>query len=521
MAVKKPLGINDFYRRHHRRSLAVVIIFQFVSAAVLAGALIVGNVLMHQQPIFWMLIGLTLIVGLAVNIIALGVIIEPVKAITAALSYVAGEKSAPRPPNPNTTAYVHDGTKSMLDLIYGLTLKQDGGEATGSETQEHTSDPASKGKHTLESALTHSASSVVILSPDNQIIYSSPTAPVRTNPKGKKSLDLMFDSGDVSFDYWLEDCRKDKVESEKIWTRVHTNPDSAEEPRIFDIAASYSRDSETEVTLVFQDRTDQYEPDEKDLDFIAFAAHELRGPITVIKGYLDVFDDELGESLTEEQQTLLGRLVVSSNRLSTYINNILNVSRYDKKHYRVDLTEQRLFDIYDAISHDMEMRASTLGRILAVDLPHDLPTVAADANSITEVFANLVDNAIKYSNEGGIIKVSAELAGDFVEIEVTDNGIGMPDSVVHNLFHKFYRSHRSREQVAGSGIGLYISKAIVESHGGTISVRSSENKGSTFTFSLPLYSTVAEKLKSSDNGNNEKVIKTKSNWISNHNMYRG
>jgi signal transduction histidine kinase len=132
-----------------------------------------------------------------------------------------------------------------------------------------------------------------------------------------------------------------------------------------------------------------------------------------------------------------------------------------------------------------------------------------------------VDNAIKYSNEGGIIKVSAKVAGDSIEVAVTDNGIGMPDGVVHNLFHKFYRSHRSREQVAGSGIGLYISKAIVESHGGTISVRSSENKGSTFTFSLPLYSTVEQKLKESDNGNNEKVIKTKSHWITNHNMYRG
>ena len=520
MAVKKPLQINDFYRRHHRRSLAIVIIFQFVSVAVLAGALIVGKVLMHEQPVFWVLIGLTFVVSLAVNIIALGVIIEPVKTISAALSYVAGEKSAPHPPNPNTTAYVHDGTKSMLDLIYGLTLKQDGGEPL-EETADHSSSAAISPGRTLESALSHSASSVIVLSPVDEIVYASPHAPVRADPKGKKSLDLMFDSGDVSFDYWLEDCRKDKVESEKLWTRVHTNPDSADEPRIFDVAASFARDNDTEVTLVLQDRTDQYEPDEKDLDFIAFAAHELRGPITVIRGYLDVFDDELGETLTAEQQTLLGRLIVSSNRLSTYVNNILNVSRYDKRHYRVELTEKRLFDIYETIAHDMEMRASTLGRILAVDLPHDLPTVAADANSITEVFANLVDNAIKYSNEGGLIKVSAKLAGDFIEIEVTDNGIGMPDGVVHNLFHKFYRSHRSREQVAGSGIGLYISKAIVESHGGNISVRSSENKGSTFTFSLPLYSTVEEKLKASDNGNNEGVIKTKTNWISNHNMYRG
>lgn len=518
MAVKpKTPQIKDFYTRHHRISLAIVVIFQFVSLGVLAGALIVAGVLMHEQPIFWLLLTLTLIVNLAVNIIALGVIIEPVKAITSALSYVAGEHSGTKPPNPNAKRYDHDGTKTMLDLIYKLTYEHD----NHGDEQATAPTPASSRTHDLDSALAQSASSLIVLDKNRAITYASAHAPVRTDPKGTVLLDLMFDSGDVSFDYWLTDCDNNKLDSEKVWTRVHTNPDSSAEPRIYDVAASYSKANESEVILVIQDRTAQYEPDEKDLDFIAFAAHELRGPITVIRGYLDVFDDELGEGLTPEQRTLLGRLVVSANRLSTYINNILNVSRYDKKHYRVELTKQRLFDIYDMIAHDMEMRASTLGRLLAIDIPHDLPTVAADANSITEVFANLIDNAIKYSNEGSVIEVHAKPAGDFIEIEVTDHGIGMPDSVVHNLFHKFYRSHRSREQVAGSGIGLYISKAVVESHGGSISVRSSENKGSTFTFSLPIYSSVEEKLKASDNGNNEKVIKTKSNWISNHNMYRG
>lgn len=517
-AQKPARQINDFYRHHHRTSLFIVIIFQFISVGVLAGAMLVSGILTHEQPLFWALICIALAVGLSVNIIALGVIIEPVRAITSALSYVAGEQAHVTPPNPNAKRYAQDGTKPMLDLIYTLTYEHD------SDT-DRTRVPDAQGisdKGTLlEDALANTSSSLVVLNASHDITYASQHAPVRTDPKGKRTLDLTFDSGDVTLEYWLKDCAKNKLGGEKLWTRIHTNPDSASEPRIFDIAASYSRDSEAEVVLVIQDRTDQYEPDEKDLDFIAFAAHELRGPITVIRGYLDVFDDELDGKLTAEQKTLLGRLVVSANRLSTYVNNILNVSRYDKKHYRVELTEQRLHEIYDSIAHDMEMRAGTLGRLLTVDIPHDLPTVAADANSITEVFSNLIDNAIKYSNEGGIIKVNAKPAGDSIEISVTDNGIGMPDGVVHNLFHKFYRSHRSREQVAGSGIGLYISKAIVESHGGNISVNSSENKGSTFTFSIPIYASVEQKLKEGDNGNNEKVIKTKSNWITNHNMYRG
>jgi signal transduction histidine kinase len=96
----------------------------------------------------------------------------------------------------------------------------------------------------------------------------------------------------------------------------------------------------------------------------------------------------------------------------------------------------------------------------------------------------------------------------------------MPGNVVSNLFHKFYRSHRSRETVAGTGIGLYICKAIIESHGGKIGVRSIEGQGSTFEFSLPIYARVAEKLQSNNNSS-ESMIEHGEGWIKNHSMYRG
>ena len=146
--------------------------------------------------------------------------------------------------------------------------------------------------------------------------------------------------------------------------------------------------------------------------------------------------------------------------------------------------------------------------------------MAADKNSVGEVLSNLIDNAIKYSNEGGQVAVSAHAISGFIEVSVVDRGIGMPPSVIPNLFHKFYRSHRSRETVAGTGIGLYISKAIVESHGGTVEVRSTEREGSTFTFTLPIYDTVAEKIKAAG-GKNDLLIEKSGGWIRNHSMYRG
>ena len=169
----------------------------------------------------------------------------------------------------------------------------------------------------------------------------------------------------------------------------------------------------------------------------------------------------------------------------------------------------------------MQLRAASQGRLLTIDFPEVLPTVAADANSMSEVLGNLIDNAVKYSNEGGTIEVTAKVSGTFVETSVTDHGIGMPGNVVQNLFHKFYRSHRSRETVAGTGIGLYISKAIVESNGGEVGVRSIEGRGSTFTFTLPIYATVADKL-SQDGANNQTFIEHASgSWIKNHGAFRG
>jgi len=290
--------------------------------------------------------------------------------------------------------------------------------------------------------------------------------------------------------------------------------------RMFDLIASYQKGSVAETVLTLVDRTGQYMPEEEDLDFIAFAAHELRGPITVIRGYLDVLGDELENTLAADQKELLKRLVVSANRLSSYVNNILNASRFDRRHLKVHMREQTVAGIYSLIQNDMQLRASSQNRILMTNIPTNLPTVAADAGSISEVLGNLIDNAIKYSNDGGAINVTAALVGDFVEISVQDNGIGMPGAVVSSLFHKFYRSHRSRETVAGTGIGLYIVKAFVESNGGTVSVRSAEGQGSIFSFTLPVYATVAEKLKSSDNSN-ENLIEHGNGWISNHAMYRG
>jgi len=354
---------------------------------------------------------------------------------------------------------------------------------------------------------------------ERTITFSNRAAPLNIDSNGVSTLSLLF-NGPETLAVWLEDCDKNAVHAERTWSRVPNKLPEEEDRRFFDVIASYDKGAESEVVLTLIDRTSLYAVGEQELDFIAFAAHELRGPITVIRGYLDVLEDELKDVLKDDQHELFRRLTVSANRLSGYINNILNTSRYDRRHLKMHLTETTVAEVYDVIRDDMNLRASSQNRLLAVNIPTDLPKIAGDPASLSEVFGNLIDNAIKYSNEGGAINVSAILRVDTVEIAIEDHGIGMPSSVIGNLFQKFYRSHRSRETVSGTGIGLYISKAIVESHGGTISVRSEDGKGSTFVVSLPTFQSVAAKLKAGNNSN-EGLIDQGSGWIKNHSMYRG
>ncbi|MDN5274282.1 MAG: putative Histidine kinase [Candidatus Saccharibacteria bacterium] len=508
---KQPAMIRDYWPRFRRHAMALTILMQIAGTVAIGSALLATDAA-EPTPPFWVTIIAVLAGSIGVNILLVNLLSTPLKDLTSALTHISGEPSLVTPPNPNARHFERDGFKPLLQLVYQL--------AATKESAEDIALTPVVPSNNLSTALENTSAGFMILTAKQQVLYANPKAPVHTNPKGEVVIDLIFDE-EPTLEDWLKDCEEHAVHAEHTWQRVANKITGEEDRKIYDLTASYQKGSEAEVVLMLFERTDEYQPEDDDLDFIAFAAHELRGPITVIRGYLDVLGDELEQTLDVDQTELLKRLVVSANRLSSYVNNILNASRYDRRHLKVHLREDSIADIYDTISDDMRLRAVSQNRMLTVAFPEDLPTVAADRGSISEVLSNLIDNAIKYSNEGGVVSVTATHEGENVKVSVEDHGIGMPGSVVSNLFHKFYRSHRSRETVAGTGIGLYISKAIVESHGGKIGVRSAEGEGSTFEFNLPVYSAVAEKLSADHNSNESLIEHNEDGWIKNHAMYRG
>lgn len=510
---QQPELVREYWPRYRRRAIVALVGSQTLAVSGLVAGLVYFRLIEVENPMSLLLVGAAALAFVLIALLAFISLTRPLKIISDALTYTAGEQTTSTPPHLNNQLVKHTGLRPLLETIY-----RTGKEEKPSPTKQQASTKTTDG---LTDAINQAYVGLALMDDQHHIIFANAHVPLQSAaPKDNPRLELEFYT-DTSLDEWLAECEEKAVNAKKTWSRVVNKPAGAEGRKFYDIVASYHKGSKVPVSLVFVEKTEAYAPEDDDLNFIAFAAHELRGPVTVIRGYLDTLNDELQGTINLEQQELFLRLIVSANRLSSYINNILNSARYDRRHLQVHLVETTIADIYHSIADDMEMRASSQQRLLSIDLPAHLPSIAADPASIGEVLGNLIDNAVKYSSEGGVIRVSAEQKGNSLEVEVEDHGIGMPANVLSNLFHKFYRSHRSRETVAGTGIGLYISKAIVESHGGTMAVRSVEGSGSTFSFTLPLYASVADKLQK-DGGDNRVLISNHSgSWIKNHGTMRG
>jgi signal transduction histidine kinase len=506
---------HEYFDHYKRLALTRIVLVQILSGLIAGGAALAIWQAGSVEPINAFAISLVLLIflNLIFGFILFAIIGKPHKLLSQAVAHVSKDPVVTPPPRVDAKKYERSGLKGMVQTVYQLAVSE---QPTG-ETTPTTAQPTAIFKELTDDL----PCGLIALGADGIILYANALAPIKDTPDGAKAPTLQFDQSD-SLQTWLTDSETNKVRDTKVWQQVADKLPGEPDRRIFDVIAYYQKENPAGVAaiVVTVDRTNIYDKDQEDMDFIALAAHELRGPITVIRGYLDVIKSDLGANFSPDQQELFDRLQVSSERLAGYVNNILNVSRYDRKQMQTHLAEENMIEVMKSLVPDLALRARTQHRKLHFSVPQDLPTIAADRTSLGEVITNLVDNAIKYSHENGEIEISAAVKdSQWVEVTVRDHGIGIPESVVGGLFSKFYRSHKSRQTVGGTGLGLYICKAIVESHGGSIWLRSKEGEGSTFGFTVPIYSTVAAKLQAGDNQIKD-IVQRPEGWIKNHAMYR-
>ncbi len=215
-------------------------------------------------------------------------------------------------------------------------------------------------------------------------------------------------------------------------------------------------------------------------DFVANVSHELRTPMTVIRAYAETMIDD--DSDKELRDKYLPRIISEVDRLTSITHDLLVLSTAESSPVRKGPCE--LGAIVRYAVNLLTPRAEEKGLLLTYEGPDDLD-IEANASQITQVVVNLVENAIKYSNEGGV-DVRLEDQGEYVRFDVTDTGIGIPEEHLPRLFERFYRVDKARSRASGgTGLGLSIVKHIVEAHGGSIHVDSAQNRGSTFSVVLP------------------------------------
>ncbi|HTG80467.1 MAG TPA: ATP-binding protein [Geobacteraceae bacterium] len=239
------------------------------------------------------------------------------------------------------------------------------------------------------------------------------------------------------------------------------------------------------VVAVFHDISDLKRLERVRKDFVANVSHELRTPVTVIKGYAEALRSDIQEANPEQVSRFIEIIYNHSERLAHLICDLLTLSELESGSTALELTP---ISVEGAARHAvalLEQKAHTKGITVEWNRVKEAPPVLADRGRLEQVLINLLDNAIKYTPGKGSITVSATDGGGCVKIAVADTGHGIPPKDLPRLFERFYRvdTARSREE-GGTGLGLSIVKHIVQLHGGTISVESTPEKGSTFTFTL-------------------------------------
>ncbi len=239
---------------------------------------------------------------------------------------------------------------------------------------------------------------------------------------------------------------------------------------------------------VLRDITPEIESDRAKREFFSKVSHELRTPLTSIKGYAQVLQISTKEKLDDQEMNLISVVRKNADQLDYLINDILDISKFEAGKIKLNLSQVHVPEIVDEVVQSLHLEADKKTMQVQVDMQDDLPMVTADKKRLTQVVTNLFSNAVKYTYEGGRIRVRVFLTpSNLMQVEVEDTGVGMSPAQLQKLFRPFYRADNPlSEKSGGTGLGLSIAKSLVEQHNGEMWVSSELNKGSTFFFVLPL-----------------------------------
>ena len=249
------------------------------------------------------------------------------------------------------------------------------------------------------------------------------------------------------------------------------------------IATPLSEGSDEGVLLTLQDVTRLWQVETTRREFVSNVSHELRSPLAAIRAMTETLQDGALND-TDTAQDFLTRILNDTQRMTTMVNELLELSRLESGQAPIHLAPVSLESVVTEIESRFDVSPDHERLKLETNVPDGIPLVIGEADKLNQVLANLVENAVKVTGDGGLISISANATDRWVEVKVSDNGIGIAREHLPHVFERFYKVDRSRRD-GGTGLGLAIAKHLVQAHGGDIKVESVEGEGSAFSFTLP------------------------------------
>jgi signal transduction histidine kinase len=243
------------------------------------------------------------------------------------------------------------------------------------------------------------------------------------------------------------------------------------------------RDTNQQLRLV--NRKLKHDDKIKD-EFVYVATHELKNPITAMKGYLSLIEEGQFGTIPEKLTNPINQIQASNQQLIELLNNLLQIARAEAQHLEIKTVPTVICDIIDSVAKDLKPLLDQKGLIFNHHCPNRAVTVMADKERLREIFSNLISNAIKYSNTGEI-RISHDIEQGHLVTHVMDQGVGIAESDQTKLFTRFFRAEEEAAKgIPGTGLGLFICKQLIEKMKGKIWFKSELGLGSTFSFSLPI-----------------------------------
>ena len=256
-----------------------------------------------------------------------------------------------------------------------------------------------------------------------------------------------------------------------------------------DVAVPVQRPDEIgDLARSFTTMTEQLaELDRLKAEFVSVASHEIKTPLSVIRGYVSLMADGIYGDVNEQQKKTLASVSDQVDRLTRLVHRLLDISRFEAGGGRLEIRRINVRDFLEELTGGFRVLAFQNGIDFRVRVADDLPVnLEGDADRLNEVLGNLLSNAFKFTPRGGRISLDARRDGAGIVVRVADSGVGIPPEKLPRIFEKFYQvENEAQPRSVGSGLGLAIAREIVEAHGGTIGAESQVGKGTTFTVTLP------------------------------------